>query len=139
MENSMTDTTNNPTIPTTSELPMPTTMPYHWEMFQLIRQNTYAGFRFFSPANMRFSKSRIQSVPPYKGRVFVTSEKPWGSRGYYERVYSVRCIKPCGRIATLDRFDTRYHAHTFAKAYAAENFARVGNESIQLPPETKMV
>ena len=117
----------------------PSTMPYHWEMFQLMRHNTYAGFRFFAPENMRPHRSRLQSLPPYKGRVFVTSERPWGFRGYCARIYSVRYIKPCGRIATLDRFDTRYNAHAYAKAYAAENFVRVGNESVKLPPETKMV
>jgi len=71
--------------------------------------------------------------------VFVTSEKyDWKSPRYY----SVRCIRPDGGIDTIGEFQgfaTRYDAHSFAKAYAAENFARVGNESIQLPPETKMV
>jgi len=108
------------------------TMPYHWEMFQLMRHHTYAGFRFFSLENMRAAKSRVQSLPPYKGRVFVTSEKPWGFRGYCARIYSVRCIKPCGRIETLNRFDTRYDAHCFAKWFADKNFVRLGNESVRL-------
>ena len=131
---------NNPTIPTTSELPMTSsTMPYHWEMFQLMRHNTYAGFKFFAPDSKRFFRSRHQGGPPYKGRVFVTSEKSgWNAPRYY----TVRCIRPDGGIDTIGEFQgfsTRYNAHAYAKAYAAENFVRVGNESIQLPPETKMV
>ena len=117
----------------------PSTMPYHWEMFQLMRHHTYAGFHFFKPFNMKFFNSRLQSIPPYKGRVFVTSEKyDWKSPRYY----SVRCIRPDGGIDTIgefQRFSTRYDAHSFAKAYAAQNFARVGNESIQLPKETCLV
>ena len=120
-------TINNPT---TTEISMTTTMPYHWEMYQLIRHHTHAGFKFFSPENMRAHRSRLQSLPPYKGRVFVTSERPWGFRGYCDRLYSVRYIQPCGRIKTLNRFGTRYDAHSYAKAYAAENFERVGNESV---------
>ena len=118
------------TLPFTPDLS--DTMPYHWEMFQLMRHNTYAGFKFFSPENMRAAKSRLQSLPPYKGRVFVTSERPWGFRGYGARIYSVRYIKPCGRIGTLNRFDTRHSAHAYAKAYAAKNFVRLGNESVRL-------
>ena len=126
------------TCPTTSEITMTVSiMPYHWEMYQLIRHHTYAGFKFFSTENMRAHRSRLQSIPPYKGRVFVTSEKPWGFRGYCDRVYSVRYIKPCGRIETLNRFDARYSAHAYAKAYAAENFERVGEQSVRLPVENK--
>ena len=135
----MINTTNNPTTPTTSEAPMPTTMPYHWEMFQLMRHNTYAGFKFFTPVNMRWSRSRIQGVPPYKGRVFVTSEKSgWNAPRYY----TVRCIRPDGGIDTIGEFQgfaTRHSAHRFAKVYAQENFVRVGNESVCLPKEIKMV
>jgi len=136
----MTNTTNNPTIPTTSELPMTSsTMPFHWEMFQLIRHNTYAGNHFFSLDTMRFFRSRYQGVPPYKGRVFVTSEKSgWNAPRYY----TVRCIRPDGGIDTIGEFQgfsTRYDAHSFAKAYAAQNFVRVGNASIQIPPETNLV
>ena len=110
-------------------------MPYHWEMFQLMRHNTYAGFKFFTPVNMRWSRSRIQGVPPYKGRVFVTSEKSgWNATRYY----SVRCIRPDGGIDTIGEFQgfaTRHSAHAYAKAYAAENFERVGNQSVRLPKE----
>ena len=128
------------TTTTTSELPMTSsTMPFHWEMFQLIRHNTYAGNHFFKPFNMRFFNSRYQGVPPYKGRVFVTSEKfDWKSPRYY----TVRCIRPDGGIDTIGEFQgfsTRYDAHSFAKAYAAQNFVRVGNASIQIPPETNLV
>ena len=115
------------------------TMPYHWEMYQLERFHWSRGFKFFSPDSMRFFRSRPQGVPPYKGRVFVTSEKSgWNAPRYY----TVRCIRPDGGIDTIggfQGFSTRYDAHAYAKAYAAENFVRVGNESIQLPPETKMV
>ncbi len=115
------------------------TMPYHWEMYQLERFHWSRGFHFFKPFNMRFFRSRIQGVPPYKGRVFVTSEKSgWNAPRYY----TVRCIRPDGGIDTIGEFQgfaNRQSAHRFAEAYAAENFVRVGNESIQLPPETKMV
>ena len=129
-------TTNNPT---TTEIPMSSTMPYHWEMYQLIRHHTYAGFRFFSPENMRWSRCRLQSLPPYKGRVFVTSEKSgWDAPRYY----TVRCIRPDGGIDTIGEFQgfaTRHSAHAYAKAYADENFARVANESVHLPKVTKIV
>ncbi len=131
---------NNPTIPTTPELPMTSsTMPYFWRMYQLERFHWSRGFKFFSPDSMRFFNSRVQGVPPYKGRVFVTSEKyDWKSPRYY----TVRCIRPDGGIDTIGEFQgfaNRQSAHRFAEVYAAENFVRVGNESIQLPPETKMV
>jgi hypothetical protein len=114
-------------------------MPYHWEMYQLIRHHKYAGFKFFSTENMRAHRSRLQSIPPYKGRVFVTSEKSgWNAPRYY----TVRCIRPDGGIDTIGEFQffpTRQSAHRFAKAYANENFARVGNESVALPVENKIV
>ena len=123
----------------------PSTMPYHWEMFQLIRHNTYAGNHFFSLDAMRFFSSRIQSTPPYKGRVFVTSERFSCNT---PRRYTVRVIDPCGNIETIAPFNTscgfqyfnsRQSAHRYAKAYAAQNFVRVGNASIQIPPETNLV
>ena len=123
-----------------------TTMPYFWGMYQLERFNASTGHYFFSTDSKRFFNSRIQTVPPYGGRVFVTSERMnWNS----PRLYSVRCIRPDGGIESINPdptfkseafqyFATRYDAHVFAKAYA-ENFARVGNESVQLPKEITIV
>jgi len=132
----MTTTTN----PTTTELSMnEPTMPYLWTMNQLERYNGNRNYYFFSPDTMRFFSSRIQTLPPYKGRVFVTSERSnWNS----PRLYSVRVIQPSGNIETIGDFQgftSRYSAHAYAKAYAAENFARVGNESMRLPKEIKIV
>ena len=79
---------------------------------------------------MRFFSSRVQTTPPYKGRVFVTSEKyDWKSPRYY----TVRCIRPDGGIDTIEEFQgfaTRQSAHRFAEKYAAENFERVEKESV---------
>ena len=79
---------------------------------------------------MRFFSSRIQSNPPYKGRVFVTSERyNWN----HPRLYTVRVVHPSGNIETIGDFQgftSRQSAHSYAKAYAAENFERVGNESV---------
>ena len=132
----MTTTTN----PTTTEISMnTTTMPYHWTMCHIKSYCWNRGSHFFSPESMRFSSSRIQNNPPYKGRVFVTSERMnWNSPRYY----SVRVVKPSGHIETVGDFQgfaSRKSAHRFAESYAAENFVRVGNESIELPKETKMV
>ena len=132
----MTTTTN----PTTTEISMnTTTMPYHWTMCHIKSYCWNRGSHFFSPESMRFSSSRIQNNPPYKGRVFVTSERMnWNSPRYY----SVRVVKPSGHIETVGDFQgfaSRQSAHRFAESYAAENFVRVGNESIELPKETKMV
>ena len=112
------------------------TMPYFWRMYMLINHNKNTGHHFFDAATMRGFYSRAQTIPPYRGRVFVTSEKmSW--RG--PRFYTVRCIRPSGGIDTVIRCETRQNAHSYAKAYAAENFARVGNESVRLPKETKTV
>ena len=125
-------TTNNPT---TTETSMTDTMPYHWTMLQLIRYHKNLGYHFFSEGAKKGFFSRWQTIPPYKGRVFVTSEKmSW--RG--PRFYTVRCIRPSGGIDTVIRCETRQNAHSYAKTYAAENFARVGNESVRLPDENKM-
>ena len=137
----LTDTLpNHPTLPTTTESYMTTTtMPYLWTMYQLQRYHENRGYHFFKPFNMRFFRSRVQTLPPYKGRVFVTSEKSgWDAPRYY----SVRVILPDGGTDTIGEFQgfgTYQSAHRFAKAYADENFARVGNESVQLPVENKIV
>jgi hypothetical protein len=122
-----------PTIfPTTPD--MSDTMPYHWRMYMLIRHNRNSGYHFFDAATMRCFHSRVQTIPPYGGRVFVSSEKmSWNG----PRFYTVRCISPAGGIDTLNRFSTRYNAHSFAKWYAAKNFVRVGNESIRLSQEVE--
>ena len=123
------------TLPTTTEIPMNTTaLPYFWRMYQLERFHTDRGFYFFSKDSMRFFASRIQTTPPYKGRVFVTSERNTFSDA--PRYYTVRCIRPDGSIETIgdfQGFESRYDAHRFAESYAAQNFERVGNESVCLP------
>jgi len=130
-------TTNNPT--TTEKSMNESTMPYFWRMYQLERFHWSRGYHFFSPDTMRFFSSRIQSLPPYKGRVFVTSERMnWNTPRYY----TVRVIQPTGNIETIGEFQgftTRQSAHRFAESYAAQNFARVGNESVCLPKETTIV
>ena len=136
----LTDTLPNyPTLPTTTESYMTTTMPYLWTMYQLQRYHENHGYHFFKPFNMRFFSSRVQTLPPYGGRVFVTSEKC----GYdAPRYYSVREINPEGGVSTVmefQGFESHYSAHAYAKAYAAENFARVGNESVALPKAIKIV
>ena len=115
------------------------TMPYLWTMYQLERYNSNRNYYFFYPESKRFFNSRIQTTPPYKGRAFVTSERMnWNSPRYY----TVRCVRPDGRIDTIEEFQgfaNRQSAHRFAEKYAAQNFARVGNESVCLPKETTMV
>ena len=115
------------------------TMPYFWRMYMLINHNKNTGHHFFDVATMRGFHSRAQTIPPYRGRVFVTSEKfSWNS----PRKYSVREVQPDGGIETIGgfgAFTSRQSAHRFAEAYASENFVRVGNESVQLPKETIIV
>mgnify|MGYP003121203573 FL=1 len=131
---------NTTTNPTTTELSMnESTMPYHWTICHVKSYCWNRGSHFFSPDTMRFFSSRIQTTPPYKGRVFVTSERMnWNS----PRLYTVRVVQPSGNIQTIGdfgAFTSRQSAHRFAEKYAAENFVRVGNESVCLPVETKMV
>ena len=99
------------------------TMPYFWRMYQLENHNRNTGHHFFSAGAKKFFNSRIQTTPPYNGRVFVTSERSgWKA----ERYYSVRCIRPDGGIDTVGDFQgfaTRQSAHRFAKAYAEACFA----------------
>jgi len=131
----MTITTN----PTTTEIPMNDTMPYHWTMCHIKSYCWNRGSHFFSPDSMRFFNSRIQTNPPYKGRVFVTSERMnWNS----PRLYTVRVVQTSGDIKTIGDFGgftSRQSAHRYAKKYAAQNFERVVNESVRLPVEIKMV
>ena len=105
-------------------------MPYHWTMSHIKSFCWNRGSHFFSPDTMRFFSSRIQTTPPYKGRVFVTSERyNWN----HPRLYTVRVVHPSGNIETIGDFQgftSRQSAHSYAKAYAAENFERVGNESV---------
>ena len=131
---------NTTTNPTTTELSMnQSTMPYHWTMSHIKTFCWNRGSHFFAPDTMRFFSSRIQMTPPYKGRVFVTSERMnWNS----PRLYTVRVVKPSGHIETIGDFGgftSRQSAHRFAENYAAQNFARVGNESVCLPKETTIV
>ena len=104
------------------------TMPYFWRMYQLERYNSNRNYYFFYPETMRSFNSRIQKVPPYKGRVFVTSERRnWNS----PRLYSVRVIQPSGNIEIVGDFQgftTRQSAHAYAKAYAAENFSEFAKQ-----------
>ena len=132
----MSTTTN----PTTTELSMnESTMPYHWTICHVKSFCWNRGSHFFSPDTMRFFSSRIQTTPPYKGRVFVTSERMnWNS----PRLYTVRVVKPSGNIQTIGgfgAFTSRQSAHRFAESYAAQNFARDRNESVCLPKETTIV
>ena len=123
---------------TTTPENTPNDMPYFWDMRMIKLFNQRTGHLFFAPKNMRFFSSRIQTTPPYSGRVFVTSER---MRWNNTRLYAVRCIQPDGGIDTIESFGafaSRQSAHRFAKAYAAQRFARVGNKSVELPAETKM-
>lgn len=113
-----------------------TTMPYHWTMSHIKTFCWNRGSHFFSPDTMRFFSSRIQMTPPYKGRVFVTSERMnWNS----PRLYTVRVVKPSGHIETIGDFGgftSRQSAHHYAEAYASEHFERVGNESVRTTNKT---
>ena len=131
---------NPSTITTTTENSMnQSTMPYHWTMCHIKSYCWNRGSHFFSPESMRFFSSRIQSNPPYKGRVFVTSERMnWNS----PRLYTVRAVQPSGNIETIGdfgAFTSRQSAHRFAEKYAAENFERVVNESVYLTRRIKTV
>jgi len=103
-------------------------MDYFFHMYQLKDHNKYTGHFFFDFDSIRCFKSRVQSTPPYGGRVFVTSERLLvDSDGRRSRRYSVREIQPDGSIVALDglgAFATRRAAHAYAKAYAADNFIR---------------
>lgn len=102
----------------------------------LENHNKNTGHHFFDAATMRGFYSRAQTIPPYRGRVFVTSEKfSYNS----PRKYSVREVQPDGGIKTIGdfgAFTSRQSAHHFAEAYASENFERVGNESVRITKET---
>lgn len=111
------------------------TMPYFWTMYQLEQYHSSLGYHFFSVNNRSGFDSRVQTIPPYKGRVFVTSER---RSDRYPRRYSVRYIDTDGIIITVggfQAFESRHNAHAFAKAYAQENFGRVANESVLLAKE----
>ena len=115
------------------------TMPYFWTMYQLERYHNNFGYHFFSEGTKQHFNSRIQTTPPYKGRVFVTSER---MSNRYPRRYSVRYIDTDGTIMTVggfQAFESRYDAHAFAKAYACESFGRVGEESILLEKDVAVV
>ena len=80
--------------------------------------NRSQGYHFFEPRTLAFFRSRVQTRPPYAGRVFVTSEaKGWGS----PRLYTVRMIQDNGRIKTIGNFQ-QFHlsssAHAFARTFA---------------------
>ncbi len=115
------------------------TMPLLREMYDVERYNSQRNYYFFYPETKRFFNSRIQTSPPYCGRVFVTSERMnWNS----PRLYSVRVIHPSGSIETVGTFQgftTRKSAHDYAKAYANENYVVFGNKSIEIPMETEIV
>lgn len=108
-------------------------MPYCWTMYHVQLLNRQRGGFFFNPDTMRFFKSRLQTLPPYKGRVFVTSERcGWNS----PRKYTVRVVRPDGNIDTVygfQAFQCRQTAHRAAEKYASENFRREGAYSVSLP------
>ena len=122
-------------------------MPNFTRMYQLIDHNKSTGHHFFSQDTMKFFSSRIQTMPPYGGRVFVTSERMnWNS----PRLYTVRMIRPDGSINTINPdltfrsegfqyFTSHKSAHRFAASYAAENFVVFENKSIEIPMERAIV
>ena len=80
--------------------------------------NKAQGFNFFEPRTLAFFRSRVQTRPPYAGRVFVTSEaQGWG----HPRMYTVRMIQDSGSIKTIGNFQ-QFHlsssAHDFARTFA---------------------
>ena len=120
-----------PLYPTTLHYPLQgglmttDSMDYFFHMYQLADHNKHTGHYFFDCNTASCFKSRVQKIPPYGGRVFVTSECHRGLRT--GRRYSVREIQPDGSIETPSgyrAFASRYDAHAFAKAYAADNFIR---------------
>ena len=79
-----------------------------------MHHNAVMGYHFFSPATMRAFSSRVQSMAPYAGCVFVTSDM--SPRG---RVYSVRCMLADGSISTHRSWiNTRADAHRIARTLA---------------------
>ncbi len=105
--------------------------PYFWAMYQLINHHKYRDTNvsnWFSKENKRFFGSRIQTIPPYRGRVFVSSEKMFSYRGKeYPRRYSIRVIRHDGSIDTIGEFQqytTREEAHRAAKEFAHKTFPK---------------
>ena len=86
----------------------------HNDIDSLMHHNAVMGYHFFSPSTMRSFRTRVQSMAPYSGCVFVTSDM--SPRG---RVYSVRCILENGSISTHHSWiDTRAEAHRIARTLA---------------------
>jgi len=111
---------------------MSKSMTYLWNMTQLemYHESKYNGY-FFNKETMRWWKSRVQTVPPYGGRVFVTSEKMDDKS---PRKYSIREIKPDGSISTIGEFGeftSRLRAHAFADVYAHAKYRREGHWSVE--------
>ena len=81
------------------------------DMDDLRLYNAQQGYYFFSPSAMRSFNSRVQTVAPYGGCVFVTSEA-----GYrVSRHYRVRVMNENGSIDTWDEYTTRTEAHREAQ------------------------
>lgn len=111
---------------------MTNSITYFWTMDQLemYHESKYNGY-FFNKETIRWWKSRVQTIPPYGGRVFVTSEK---MDFRTPRKYSVREIKPDGSISTVGEFckwNSRKEAHNFANKYS-KKYKRQDTLSIQI-------
>lgn len=89
-------------------------------MLEVKQLNISSGRKFFEKGAMRFFKSRVQTIPPYGGSIFVTSEKyDWKS----PRLYTVRAILLNGSIRSLSDFQeysTYEAAHEAARNFANE-------------------
>jgi hypothetical protein len=136
----MSDTTikyNPSTLPTTPDKHNMSNnnspkIPYCWDMYhiKLYHRQNHRGGHFFSPGAMRGFSSRLQNLPPYNGRVFVTSEK---ASWKHPRLYTIRYLRCDGSIETVyghQAFQSRGCAHHIAKLFAQANFRQEGAFSI---------
>ena len=90
----------------------------HDTMEEVKQHNLSQGQKFFDKGTMRFFRSRTQTIPPYGGCIFVTSEQ-YSSAS--PRLYTVRAILHDGSIRSLSDFQ-EYKTYAAAHA-AARNFA----------------
>ena len=88
------------------------------------RENTRAGYHFFSPETMAFFRSRVLPTVHTNGArvLFVTSEQSWDSA----RLYTVREFHPDTCNVTTwggyptNRYDTAKAAHAAARRFLDE-------------------
>lgn len=98
----------------------------------VIRRNERAGGKWFSPDNMRFFSSRVQSAIYTNKRgeaFFVTSERDRYRTGGQRRLYSVRVARLDGQIDTVGEFQG--HATGRAAHAAARRAAEGGTKGVQ--------